>query len=45
MIITIFFIILSIALAIVLPIYLKKKNKMYSFKPSTKNGLKENKKT
>ena len=44
MIITIFFIILSIALAIVLPIYLKKKNKMYSFKPSTKNGLKENKK-
>lgn len=45
MIITIFFAIASISLIIFLPIYLKKKNNLYKYKPQEKMSLKKQKKT
>lgn len=44
MIVTIFFMIASIAIVIFAPIYIKKKNKLYSFKPQEKNSFKKQKK-
>ena len=45
MIITIFFAIASISLIIFVPIYLKKKNNLYKYKPQEKMSLKKQKKT
>ena len=45
MIITIFFALASISLIIFVPIYLKKKNNLYKYKPQEKMSLKKQKKT
>ena len=45
MIITIFFMLASIILAIVLPIYLKKKNSFYSLRPQNEKTLKKQRRT